>query len=210
MSIIARLAMKGDLVCTKAQGGGLLSNTILLLQRAPGEERSESSHTAVVREVRTDLVILREQTMPAIRDAGLEQTYNAYQLWRLRDLSPIERDKIAKLAARRHGAYGVTKIGLFLLDALLARVISLPIVLIGRLFGRRWRGVEPAVFSRLNVTGMLVCSQWVAKLYYDAVGYEFGGHYLTMTPDKIQDYVRGHSEWELVANVSMGQGKSKP
>lgn len=187
----------GDIVFTEAQGGGFVSRMITWWTRTWFEPPTRASHVAVVVEPSEYLedTLLVEQTWPRIGRTSLGKylTSSGVYIYRDRQLDEEVSGNIAKSALKSRGRYGWTKIILFLLDAIVGKIISLPVVLLGFLFGRRWKGIEPAIFSHINLTGTVVCSQFVAKLFWDQ-GYHFGRHYNQHTPDSLMDYCEREEE----------------
>ncbi len=192
------LLKPADVVFTQADGGGLISKIILWGTRTWNEPRSRASHVALVAIPEADVTLtnLIEQTWPRQRREHLDHYLQASSvvIYRLRLINDEERYRIVKLAEADLGKpYGIGNILWFGLDALLGKILSWPVVMIGRLFGRRWRGYEPRLFSRLNLLSPIVCSQTVAK-YYSDIGFGFGNAWQTRDPDSMLDFCESHPE----------------
>lgn len=198
----ASALLPGDILFTKARAGGWISDLIGWWTRTWGEPPTRASHVALVVEPaeHTDDTLLIEQTWPRQRKAVLG-TYAGADvfIYRRVGMPNSQRKSIVDQAWSDLGRrYGAGKLLLFLADAALGKIISLPIYLLGRLFGRKWRGIEMPIFTRLDITKDLVCSQTVARYYWNS-GYHFDGHWLTRNPDNMLDYCESHSsQFKLV------------
>lgn len=195
--------MPGDLVFTSAQGGGFFSRQIQFWTRTWFEPPTRASHVAVVvepSEVLADTLIV-EQTWPRIRRTVLG-TYAESGFYVFRDLRLMPEDRAAIAANALRAAadseaddrvgehtYGVGKILLFLADAAIGKVISFPWVVLGLCLGRRWKGYEPVILRRIDLTGTVVCSQFAARLWWDPpVEIHLGDHWVSRSPDDLSDY----------------------
>lgn len=191
----------GDIVFTSAQGGGFIAASIRFWTRTWFESKTFASHVAVVVEPaeQPDDVLIVEQTWPRIRMTSLGRyRHSGYRIYRDTRLSDQDRIRIREAALSARGKYGTSKIFLFLLDAFIGKVLSLPVVLAGLILGRRWKGFEPVIFSQINLSGSLVCSQFVAWLWW-MNGYHLGGPWYAMTPDALLDHVEAsHPQFERI------------
>ena len=205
----------GDVFFTQAQDGGWISRQINWWSRTWGEPPSQASHVGLIqgicqlqKEFEIGKVVLPEMESYAI----IEQTY-PYQrasnlfsylhrsnvfVYRRTEMSDTMRSTIMARAKAEIGKrYGLGKIILFLLDAAIGKIISLPIFLIGKLFRRKWKGLEFPILTHLNIIRDYVCSQTVAKYYWEQ-GIHFGGSWLTRNPDNMLDWIQKSNNWELV------------
>lgn len=199
------LLKPGDVIFTAAQGEGLINRQVNWWTRTWGEPPSRASHVAVVLDLRDpveDSYII-EQTFPNQQRSVLGKYWfkSDVYIFRRRGLLESSANSIVKRAESEIGKrYGVGKILLFLADAIIGKIVSLPIYLLGKLLGRKWRGIEFPIFSRLDITKDIVCSQMVAKYYWER-GMHFGGHWLTQNPDSMIDHCTENPElWELVTS----------
>lgn len=186
----------GDIVFTAARGGGFLSRQIDFWTRTWFEKPTVASHVALVVEsgaIAEDTLMV-EMTWPQVRRTVLG-AYRDARVRIVRDLrlTEAERHRIAAGALAARGRYGAGKILLFLLDAIIGRIISVPWILVSLLRGRPVRGLEPRIFSRLNLTGEIVCSHLVARLWWQE-GYHFGREWIAVTPDDLMDFCEARPE----------------
>ncbi len=194
----------GDVISTSVNRdagwqGRFINKGIRWANQSLGEPPTLVSHTAMVYKVGQTIkdTMLLEQTYPKQRIVPL-LNYQGSPVYVSRrfSLSALEAERLVTLGTADIGrAYGVGKIALFLADSLVGKAISLPIWGAGKLVGKNWKGVELPLFSRLDVTKDFVCSQTVAK-YYWQLGYHLGDFWLHATPDSILDYTSSSSEWE--------------
>lgn len=198
----------GYLVLTQAQPtsklGWLLSHGILKFTQEIDEPPSEVSHAAVTTSVYewNDIRSIRivEQTWPKQIISYLQKYLDTSRviIYRHRWMPQESANRIREGAWAGVGKrYGVIKILWFMFNALLSKVISWPVVMLGKLLGRKWHGIKFRLFSRLARLGPVVCSQMVAKLYSEQ-GICFGNGWETMTPDDLHDWVKTSPDWELV------------
>lgn len=186
----------GDIVFTSARGGGFIGKNIRWWTRTWFEPPTTTSHVAIVVKPAEHLedCLIVEQTWPRIQLSCLGKYRAAgFEVYRDTSLPAGQLSGIASEALGARGPYGSGKILLFLLDAVLGKVLSLPVVTLGLLTGRRWRGFEPALFTQLNLSGALVCSQFVARLWWDR-GYHLGTPWYAATPDALLDYCRSQPD----------------
>jgi hypothetical protein len=187
----------GDIVFTKAQGGGFISRQIQWWTRTWFEPPTLASHVAIVVKSSTRLSesIIVEQTWPRIMKSTLGKYYGKSKVYIYRDhaLSDDQRRTLAEAALNARGRYGLTKVVRFLANAIIGKVISLPVVLAGLLMGRKVRGFEPPVFDWIDITGSVVCSQFIAGLWWN-LGYHFGKAWQSVTPDDLMDFCQIHPE----------------
>ena len=91
--------------------------------------------------------------------------------------------------------YGFGSIVLMALDAVISKVTSALYVFpikwatLGRV---KLKGWEPAIFSRINITKRMVCSQWVAVMLQRFGSLYTGGAAITANPDRILDHFEKH------------------
>lgn len=199
----------GDVVLTRLPGGGLLTKLILLSTRMPGEPKTVAGHVGMIYKAyddTTDDAYIIEQTSPLVRVAPM-LVYVPKQIVIIARNNELEDDVQAKLietAQKDIGKqYGFLKLPLFFLDWLTFYPINLIKLLFHKLTKpkREYKPVQKPIFARVNLTGNLVCSQFLAAWYESCAKVDFGGDPITRTPDDIYDYIEqqiGKDGWELV------------
>lgn len=194
-----------DIIFTAAQGGGFISRRIMGATRTCNEPETRASHVALISVPAPYMPnsVLIEETHPHQDTAPLSKYLKPginTIIYRRIGISPNQKKAIINAARADIGKrYGYGKILLFIADAWLGKIVSFPICMLGKMFGRTWRGIEFPIFSRLNITRDLVCSQTVARYYYEQAGISFGRHWLTQNPDSMLDYCEAHPfEWRLI------------
>jgi hypothetical protein len=201
-------------VFTQAQGGNFASKGILWSTRKgvtwlpwSKEPKTEYSHVACVlhgsnKDIRNTMLV--EMTWPEMRIVPLSYYLDQgckVEIYEPRYLPSVIMKAIAqKLASYVGKRYGKWKIGLFFIDAMLGKLISLCYVLPIYLFSGgkiKLKGIEFALFSRLDITGALVCSQSVAKPFWQLADMHFGQKgYLSCNPDNMHDYISKSLLWK--------------
>lgn len=162
--------LPADPVVTDIPQGGILSWTIRYGTTARNEKPSQVAHAALIAEPGETLesTTIVESTSPKVRMStlGLYLEKSNVYIYRHKLLSHEDRLAIVALAKGRvDQIYGYGKLLWLGMDAVIGKAISLPYVLLGALLGRKWKGYEPRIFSRINLTDPLVCSQLVAWAY---------------------------------------------
>jgi len=84
--------------------------------------------------------------------------------------------------------YGYSKIALHLADAVAGKLLSAAYVIPASWFGVKLRGLEFPLLSRLNLLDAVVCSQAVARAYWDRASVHFGGEWPSRNPDNMLDW----------------------
>lgn len=198
--------LPADIGLSNVSGGGLVAAGIRWATTAAGEGRSRVSHAFLVEAPaeRIEDTVIIESTAPKVRRWTLESYLRRGDIfyYRHRLLEDADRELILEAARRRLGEpYGFGKIAWHLLDAVVGKTLSLPVVLLGRILGRRWRGYEPRIFRRLDLGYPLVCSQLVAWAYEQVLdasprlrGTGLMFPWQTYSPDDLDDEL-GDSPW---------------
>lgn len=210
----------GDPVFTMAQpdskSGGFISRQILWWNTTWFEPKTKCSHMAMIAE---DSAILDdtddadfkfkllgntpviEQTAGGQMKVKLSKYLESSNVFVYHNEMVDDSDSEALTEAGLNDlgkTYGYGKIFLFWLDAALGKLLSLPVCLLGWIFGQRWRGIEIPFFSLLNITGDYVCSQTIAKYYWIILGICFGEHWRGVTPDRAMDWCESNGQWRQV------------
>lgn len=190
--------------------GGLFSfittKAILMVTRRLFEPKSKASHQFMVIKGGDDprKIVIRQQTSPKIGNAKLSEFMRpGVKLWVFRDrsLSNLEKDLLVDKAKRTKGVYGFGKIITFFIGGFIGKLISillLPISLLLMLLKHKPISVEMNIVHLLNITKTIVCSQFIAKLWWEldnqsGVGRHFGRHWLNVDPDQAMDFCEKYS-----------------
>ncbi len=210
----------GDPVFTMAQpdskSGGFISRQILWWNTAWFEPETKCSHMAMIAEDSAVIfenddadfnykmlanVPVIEQTSGGQRKVKLGKYLESSNVFIYHNemVGVPDSEALTRAGLNDLGdPYGYGKILLFLLDAALGKLMSLPICLVGLLFGKRLRGIEIPIFSLLNLTGDYVCSQTIAKYYWLILGICYGEHWRGVTPDRAMDWCESNGQWTQV------------
>ncbi len=211
----------GDVLFTQAQpdkkAGAFISNQILWWNKTWWEAKTKCSHMGMISGFSkafspdnddADLIykaiagtLAVEMTSGGQNEITLDKYLkgSTIYIYRNKMVDGDDADALTSAGLDDLGEpYGYSKILLLLLDAALGKLLSLPICLLGLIFGKRWRGIEIPIFSLLNVTGDYTCAQKIAKYYWQLLGICFGEHWRGMTPDRAMDHCESNSQWELV------------
>lgn len=176
------------IVLTLAQDGNFFSDIILRRTRTWPEPKSEVSHCAVIVDKIGKYVV--EQTFPRIQKS-LRDKYPNCKIFKCNYITEKDATDLCKRAEEAKGIYGVGRIFGFMLDSIISQIINIPIILLSKLFKRKWKGIDLRLFSRLNITNTMVCSQFLGWLFNGA-GIRFGKPYQDLTPDDIDDWLESH------------------
>ena len=188
---------QAHIVLTLAQDGNFFSDIILRRTRTWPEPKSEVSHAAIIISKFKNIIV--EQTFPYIHTSDLRK-YPNKKIFAPRFLTEKKINEICNAAENAKGIYGVGRIFGFMVDSIISQIINIPIMLFSKLFKQKWRGIDLRLFSRLNITNTMVCSQFIGKLYHDA-GYPlaFGKPWQDLTPDDMDDWMTEHTDdWERI------------
>lgn len=183
------LLCPGDVVFTQAQPGSWLGDSIRWWTRTWNEPISKASHTGVIGNLAypEDATII-EMTSPEGREVKLLERYGDQNIYVYRsdtEMGPEIANEMRQLIGR---PYGYTKILLHLADAALGKLISATWVLPARLFGKKLRGLEFPFLSWMSLVDAVVCSQAVARAYWNLAGIHFGGTWPSRNPDNMLDW----------------------
>ena len=184
-------------ILTLAQDGNFFSDIILRRTRTWPEPKSEVSHGAII--VDKDGEYLVEQTFPWIQ-LNLVDKYPNRKVFKCNYLTQKKAKEICTEAKLAKGFYGVGRIFGFMADSIISQIINIPIILLSKLFKQSWKGIDLRLFSRLNITNTMVCTQFLGKLFHDA-GYPmaFGKPWQDLTPDDMDDWMTEHTDdWERI------------
>ena len=186
--------LPADLIFTQAQPGSWIGDQIRWWTRTWNEPVTKVSHIGVAGSVvygRVDMTKIVEMTSPEGREVNLLDYYGDQDIYVYRALclQPWLRSDIVEDMRRLIGKpYGYSKILLQLGDAALGKLISATYVLPAKLFGVKLKGLEFPLLSRLNLIDAVVCSQAVARAYWDVAGMHFGGEWPSRNPDAMLDW----------------------
>jgi len=206
-----QLFQAGDIILTtqteRGQGifGKVISALIAWASTMPGEARSRATHAAIV--VRTGTLQtaqILEALWPQVIISPLSKYAGGMVIYRPIGVKPLLLAQMANMA-RRHAhltggrkrgvIYGLFKLLLFLGDSLLSKGLCWLWRFVCFLIpGLTYKPFEVRIFTRLNLIWSFVCSQVVARVYGEIIGWSFGYHWTRVNPDDIDDYCGSHPQ----------------
>lgn len=168
----------GDIVFERS--GSWIGRTIRWFSRRPGEPETWANHVGLILEPGRMIEALWSVVISEFIPGP------AYEVWRKRDLSSVQRTAVVDRALLYKGKkYGVLKIVAHALDAFVTKL----------------RGKETFFIRRLcRMDRYPICSWLVAWAYLSGAGLKFGIEPEYAGPDDIHDFVtRKGSGWFRVA-----------
>ena len=182
----------------QAQDDNFINKQIKWWNKALGEPKTKVGHVGMI--ICSTLI---EQTWPEQIASPIDKYKNPI-IYRRKNLSENDEVKLSQSAVGDLGKrYGVLNIVKFLISAVFWKVVTLPFYMIHcflDLFRKQrkpWKGLELSLLQFMLPCKNIVCSQTVAKYYWD-IGIHIGGHWLSATPDRMLDHMENHEEWELI------------
>lgn len=174
---------KGDLVVVC--GESIFSKSLKWMQQTKNENISWASHVGIMISDREVLEALEYGVIVRNISEYFEDNDDKCIIFRKNDISDNERDIIADEACRYENyPYGYWKIPIHSMDMLIGKIIG-PTYFFRKIF----------LFDNIPI-----CSEIIAKSYFNAIDYVFGVVPKRAQPDDILDHLMKRKEqWDIIA-----------
>ena len=182
------LLYPGDILSVKG-GKSWLSRSIKWFTRHRGEQRTWSTHTAIVGN-KYDVVESNARTEGVKFDAWRKG--KNYRVWRMRNLTMDARIALGREADRFadiNPVYGWWKLSHQALDGLAGKILGRDVTFWRRTLGK----VDP---------DNPICSILISMIYWNILRFRFGMHQDCPNPDNIDDFnFKNPGDWEKMVEV---------
>ena len=180
------------MIFTQAQPGSFIGGQIRWWTRTWNEPVTKVSHVGVAGNYGPpENQTIVEMTSPEGRKVDLLEQYGDQDIYvyhySLIDIA-VGCDIVNDMSDLIGRPYGYSKIALHLADAVAGKLLSAAYVIPASWFGVKLRGLEFPLLSRLNLLDAVVCSQAVARAYWDRASVHFGGEWPSRNPDNMLDW----------------------